>query len=72
MEGASFLGYLPEGAVAVGHLSQPGQFLPPWLEVWWQGDVSLGAGRCLDSLKWAEAKGLALNVVTCKEGGHLG
>lgn len=31
MEGASFLGYLPEGAVAVGHLSQPGRsYLPGW------------------------------------------
>lgn len=31
MEGASFLGYLPEGAVAVGHLSQPGHsYLPSW------------------------------------------
>lgn len=31
MEGASFLGYLPEGAVTVGHLSQPGHsYLPGW------------------------------------------
>lgn len=31
MEGASFLGYLPEGAVVVGHLSQPGHsYLPSW------------------------------------------